>query len=208
MRKPERNLIGFCGVGLWRDGLEPEIGWWLARPYWGYGLATESGQVGLRDALRAGAAGSASSRLRLPGNKASTRIMENSELALECEFESDGIRLVRYAMNRAQIRYGSSVAPPASLLRLEIPVCCQIEPPESVGMIGRAHDRHQLARVQPVQFTPPTIVDHDVSRAGVVVSVHGAVALGALYAPAAALGDRADAESPRHPPDALAGPAI
>jgi RimJ/RimL family protein N-acetyltransferase len=101
MRKPERNLIGFCGVGLWRDGLEPEIGWWLARPYWGYGLATEAARLALRDAFE---------RVRLerivsiamPGNKASTRIMEKLGLALECEYESDGIRLVRYAMNRAQ----------------------------------------------------------------------------------------------------------
>jgi [ribosomal protein S5]-alanine N-acetyltransferase len=101
MRKPDRNLIGFCGVGLWRDGLEPEIGWWLARPYWGYGLATEAARLALRDAF---------DRVRLerivsiamPGNKASTRIMEKLGLEFECEFESDGIRLVRYAMNRAQ----------------------------------------------------------------------------------------------------------
>jgi RimJ/RimL family protein N-acetyltransferase len=32
------GLIGFCGVGFWRDGLEPEIGWWLARRHWGRGL--------------------------------------------------------------------------------------------------------------------------------------------------------------------------
>jgi hypothetical protein len=30
--KPALETIGFCGVGVWRDGLEPEIGWWLARP--------------------------------------------------------------------------------------------------------------------------------------------------------------------------------
>jgi len=101
MRKPDRNLIGFCGVGFWGDGLEPEIGWWLARPYWGYGLATEAARLALRDAFE---------RVRLerivsiamPGNKASTRIMEKLGLAFECEFESDGVRLVRYAMNRAQ----------------------------------------------------------------------------------------------------------
>jgi hypothetical protein len=55
-------------------------------------------------------------------------------------------------------------------------------------MIRRAHDRHQLAGVQPVQLTRRTIVDHDVSRAGVVVNVHGAVALGALNAPLQLLG--------------------
>jgi len=58
LRKPDRNLIGFCGVGIWGDGLDPEIGWWLAHPCWGHGLATEA--------------------------------------------ENDGVRLVRYAINRPQ----------------------------------------------------------------------------------------------------------
>jgi RimJ/RimL family protein N-acetyltransferase len=101
MRKPDRNLIGFCGVGLWGDGLDPEIGWWLARPCWGHGLATEAAGLALRDAFE---------RVRLerivsiamPGNKSSTRIMEKLGLEFDCEFESEGVRLVRYAINRAQ----------------------------------------------------------------------------------------------------------
>ena len=101
MRKPERNLIGFCGVGLWRDGLEPEIGWWLARPYWGYGLATEAARLALRDAFEQVRLDRIVS-IAMPGNKASTRIMEKLGLEFECEFESDGVRLVRYAISRAQ----------------------------------------------------------------------------------------------------------
>ena len=101
LRKPDRNLIGFCGVGLWRDGLEPEIGWWLARPCWGCGLATEAARLALRDAFE---------RVRLerivsiamPANKASTRIMEKLGLQFDGEFESEGVRLVRYAISRAQ----------------------------------------------------------------------------------------------------------
>jgi RimJ/RimL family protein N-acetyltransferase len=38
----------------------------------------------------------------MPGNKASTRIMEKLGLEFECEFESDGVRLVRYPIHRAQ----------------------------------------------------------------------------------------------------------
>jgi RimJ/RimL family protein N-acetyltransferase len=86
-------------VGFWGESLDPEIGWWLARPYWGRGLATEAARVALRDALE---------RVRLdrvisiarPANTASTRIMEKLGLKLECEFEKDGVRLVRYAISR------------------------------------------------------------------------------------------------------------
>jgi RimJ/RimL family protein N-acetyltransferase len=100
LRRPDRNLIGFCGVGLWRDGPDLEIGWWLARPCWGHGLATEAASLALRDAFE---------RVRLerivsiamPGNRASTRIMEKLGLEFECEFESEGVHLVRYAISRA-----------------------------------------------------------------------------------------------------------
>jgi len=95
--KATGELIGFCGVGFWRDAPDPEIGWWLARRYWGQGLATEAAQAALRDALE---------RVRLervisvarPENTASIRIMSKLGLELECAFENEGVRLVRYAM--------------------------------------------------------------------------------------------------------------
>jgi ribosomal-protein-alanine N-acetyltransferase len=103
LEKPGLEMIGFCGVGLWRDGLESEIGWWLARPCWGRGLATEAARVALRDAFE---------RVRLervvsiamPGNVASIRIMEKLGLKFECEFESDSVGLVRYAIERTEYR--------------------------------------------------------------------------------------------------------
>jgi RimJ/RimL family protein N-acetyltransferase len=104
LRKPARNLIGFCGVGYWRDAPDPEIGWWLARAHWGHGLATEAAVQALRDAF---------GRVRLeriisiamPGNTASTRVMRKLGMEFDGEFESEGVALVRYAMNRA--RYDS-----------------------------------------------------------------------------------------------------
>jgi RimJ/RimL family protein N-acetyltransferase len=101
LEKPALEMIGFCGVGLWRDGLDPEIGWWLAPRCWGHGLATEGARVALRDAFE---------RVRLervvsiamPANSASIRIMEKLGLKFECEFESDGVSLVRYAIGHAQ----------------------------------------------------------------------------------------------------------
>jgi ribosomal-protein-alanine N-acetyltransferase len=105
VEKPAGDLIGFCGVGFWRNELDPEIGWWLARRYWGRGLATEAARRALRDGFE---------RVRLdrivsiarPANTASTRIMKKLGLSLECDFESDGVQLVRYAINRAQYSVG------------------------------------------------------------------------------------------------------
>jgi len=99
LRKPAREMIGFCGVGFWGDGLEPEIGWWLARAHWGRGLATEAAGVALRDVFERSALGRIISIAR-PENIASTRVMEKLGLKRECEFEKDGVRLVRYAISR------------------------------------------------------------------------------------------------------------
>jgi [ribosomal protein S5]-alanine N-acetyltransferase len=97
--KPAQEMIGFCGVGFWGDGLQPEIGWWLARPHWGRGFATEAARIALRDALgRAGLDRIIS--IARPANTASTRIMEKLGLKLECEFEKDGVQLVRYVISR------------------------------------------------------------------------------------------------------------
>jgi [ribosomal protein S5]-alanine N-acetyltransferase len=99
--KTTGELIGFCGVGFWREAPDPEIGWWLARRYWGRGLATEAAQTALRDAFE---------RVRLeriisvamPENTASIRIMQKLGLEFDCEFENEGVRLVRYAIGRSQ----------------------------------------------------------------------------------------------------------
>ena len=107
LRKPDRNFIGFCGVGFWRDGLEPEIGWWLARDSWGRGLATEAAVPALRDAFERVRMDRVVS-IAMQGNRASTRIMEKLGLEFDCEFESEGFRLVRYAIDRARYSARSS----------------------------------------------------------------------------------------------------
>ena len=97
--KPTQEMIGFCGVGFWGDDLDPEMGWWLARPYWGCGLATEAARVALKDAFeRAGLDRIVS--IARPANTASLRIMEKLGLKLECRFEKDGVPLVRYSIHR------------------------------------------------------------------------------------------------------------
>lgn len=97
--KPAQEMIGFCGVGFWGDNLELEIGWWLARPHWGRGLATEAARAALRDAFERRGLDRIISIAR-PANTASTRIMEKLGFKRECEFEKDGVRLVQYAISR------------------------------------------------------------------------------------------------------------
>ncbi|HVP00697.1 MAG TPA: GNAT family N-acetyltransferase [Bryobacteraceae bacterium] len=95
------QLIGFCGPGIWRDRLEPEIGWWLARSHWGKGLATEAARAALRDAFERVQLPRLIS-VAMPENLASIAIMKKLGLTLDAEFESEGTRLVRYAMSHGQ----------------------------------------------------------------------------------------------------------
>jgi ribosomal-protein-alanine N-acetyltransferase len=101
LAKRDRTLIGFCGAGFWRDASDPEIGWWLARQYWGRGLATEAARLALRDAFeRVGMERIIS--IARPENRASIRIMEKLGLEFAGEFESEGVGLVRYATERSR----------------------------------------------------------------------------------------------------------
>jgi RimJ/RimL family protein N-acetyltransferase len=103
LEKAGGETVGFCGVGIWRDGFDPEIGWWLARRCWGRGLATEAARFALHDAFERVELERIISVAR-PANSASIRIMEKLGLEFETEFEHEGIRLVRYALDRTQYR--------------------------------------------------------------------------------------------------------
>jgi RimJ/RimL family protein N-acetyltransferase len=101
IEKSTGDFIGFCGVGSWRDVPEPEIGWWLARNWWGRGLATEAARLALRDAFERARLERIIS-IAMPANMASRRIMTKLGLQFECDFERDGVPLVRYAIHRDQ----------------------------------------------------------------------------------------------------------
>jgi RimJ/RimL family protein N-acetyltransferase len=89
------ELMGFCGVGFWGQELEPEIGWWLAKPYWGRGFATEAAHCALRDIFdRVGLQRVYSVARR--ENSASRKLMEKLGMRFEKVFEHDGLELVRY----------------------------------------------------------------------------------------------------------------
>jgi ribosomal-protein-alanine N-acetyltransferase len=93
------DLIGFCGPGMWRDAEDPEIGWWLARTHWGQGLATEAARAALNDAFERVHLKRLISIAR-PENKASIGIMKKLGLKFDADLETDGIKLVRYAIDR------------------------------------------------------------------------------------------------------------
>lgn len=97
MERESRDLIGFCGAGMWRDAPDPEIGWWLARRHWGRGLATEAARMALRDVFERVRVNRVIS-IAMPGNVASLRVMEKLGLQFQHEFESQGVRLLQYAI--------------------------------------------------------------------------------------------------------------
>ncbi|MEJ7933792.1 GNAT family N-acetyltransferase [Sphingobium sp. AN558] len=50
------RLVGGCGISQAPDGT-PELGYWIARPYWGLGFATEAGQAVMSIARATGLSG-------------------------------------------------------------------------------------------------------------------------------------------------------
>ena len=102
MPKNSEQAIGFCGLqSLELDGnTEVEIGWWLARAWWGRGLATEAAREALRDAF---------ARVRLeriisiaqPENRASIHIMEKLGMRYERDTKHRDIPVVLYAIHRS-----------------------------------------------------------------------------------------------------------
>ena len=99
VEKAGGNTIGFCGLGTWRDHPDMEIGWWLTHEAWGRGLATEAATAALDDIFERVKLDRVVS-IAMTGNAASIRIMQKLGLAFDCEFESEGVRLVRYAISR------------------------------------------------------------------------------------------------------------
>jgi len=91
------DLIGFCGLQPLPESPEIEIGWWLARAWWGRGLATEAARVALRDGFeRVGLERIVS--IAQPANTASIRIMRKLGMRFERTTAPRGIPVVMYAL--------------------------------------------------------------------------------------------------------------
>ena len=98
------GLIGFCGLQplpetppeTLPESREIEIGWWLARAWWGLGLATEAARVALRDGFGR-ARFERIVAIAQPANTASIGIMRKLGMRFERMTQSRGIPVVRYA---------------------------------------------------------------------------------------------------------------
>jgi RimJ/RimL family protein N-acetyltransferase len=99
------ELVGTIGLGRRPDG-EPEIGYWIARPFWGLGYATEAGRAMLdfaRDTLRLRKLHAG----HFLDNPASGRVLE------KLGFRPTGLIMPRYSAGRGRMA-------PSRLLEIEL----------------------------------------------------------------------------------------
>jgi RimJ/RimL family protein N-acetyltransferase len=100
-REPTGEAIGFCGLQPLAETTEIEIGWWLARSWWGLGLATEAARAAMRDGFeRAGLDRIVA--IALPENSASIHIMQKLGMHFERETTHRGFRVALYSIERMQ----------------------------------------------------------------------------------------------------------
>lgn len=85
--KETSELIGFCGFIPTDDG--PEIGWRLAKPFWGEGLATEAATAALRYAFDTLGFQQVIALVQSP-NRASIRICEKLGMKFNSSFDRNG----------------------------------------------------------------------------------------------------------------------
>jgi RimJ/RimL family protein N-acetyltransferase len=100
-------LIGWCGL-LFLDGTdEVEVGYGVAREYWGQGLMTEAARASLRYGFeRAGLKRIVA--IAIPENTASRRVMEKLGMRYEKEARFYDHDVVYYAISRDEFRPGDS----------------------------------------------------------------------------------------------------
>jgi RimJ/RimL family protein N-acetyltransferase len=87
------HLVGGCGIGRREDG-RLELGYWIARPYWGLGFATEATRAVMRIARATGLQGITCSHF--VDNPASGRVMR------KVGFRPTGDYVRRYSAGRGE----------------------------------------------------------------------------------------------------------
>ena len=111
------NLVGSCGLGRRPSGAV-ELGYWIARPFWGRGYATEAatGLIGIARALRFETLEGS----HFLDNPASARVLE------KLGFEPIGITAPRMSCARG-------VEAQARLLRLDLGTAAELEEDEALA---------------------------------------------------------------------------
>ena len=107
LRKADGAFVGRCGLRYLEESPEVELGYTLAKPFWGQGFATEASRAVVRYAFEV---------LRLPrvvgvarvGNVASQKVMLKAGMSLRQPYAFDGHEGLLYAVENPLGR------PPAS----------------------------------------------------------------------------------------------
>jgi ribosomal-protein-alanine N-acetyltransferase len=108
--KASGTIIGECGVHYLEDGPDIELGYKLARAYWGQGLAAEAAQACLNWALA-----ERSERVVAivdPANTRSARVLRKIGMVRDGTFCRSGHTWDFYVAIRRQITAGSPKQPP------------------------------------------------------------------------------------------------
>lgn len=99
VHKESGALIGWCGLVFLDETPEVEVGYAVAKPYWGQGLMTEAARAALRYGFeRAGLERIVA--VAMPENTASRRIMEKLGMHYEKNVHHYDHDLVYYAISR------------------------------------------------------------------------------------------------------------
>lgn len=103
MHKDTGAMIGWCGLVFLDETPEVEVGYGVARDFWGKGLMTEAARAALRYGFeRAGLERIVA--VAMPDNLASRRIMEKLGMRYEKNVFHYGHDLVYYAVARDEFR--------------------------------------------------------------------------------------------------------
>ncbi|MBC7817833.1 MAG: GNAT family N-acetyltransferase [Planctomycetaceae bacterium] len=105
IHKAESGLIGFCGFVPASDGVE--IGWRLAKEFWGRGLATEAARAVLKHGFESLGFQRVIATVQSP-NLASIRVIEKLGLKPESRFHRNGREVILFSINNDNDRLAKS----------------------------------------------------------------------------------------------------
>jgi [ribosomal protein S5]-alanine N-acetyltransferase len=98
LHKQTSEMIGFCGLQPLDGTAETEIGWWLARAWWGQGLATETASAALLDGFERARLEKIVA-IAMAENRASIHVMEKLGMTYERDMIHRGFEVVLFAVD-------------------------------------------------------------------------------------------------------------
>lgn len=103
--KETNETIGWSGTWNLAETSEPEIGFAIAKAFWGKGLATEAANFALKYTFEKRHARKVVA-VTMPENAASRRVMEKIGMSFESQiyYKSYGLELALYAMTRTDFK--------------------------------------------------------------------------------------------------------